>query len=83
MINQPMCCKKLVELGWEFKWDPKTRFVAANHPLGGCQSVVEVCLSGRSGFDINEIGREIALLLNGQETVKDQKNGETGNFESS
>ena len=53
--GQPSCCEKLKAAGWMFSYDHETRFVSAEHPLGGKQSVVEVIRISRSGFD--EIGR--------------------------
>lgn len=63
--GQPECCRKLYENGWRFSYCPETRFVSAEHPLGGKQSVVEVYQVGRSGFDVDELGRSIAMMLNG------------------
>jgi hypothetical protein len=63
--GQPTCCAKLKAAGWKFSYDRETRFVSAEHPLGGKQSVVEVSRIGRSGFDADEIGEQIAMLLNG------------------
>ena len=63
--GQPEWCAKLKEAGWKFTYDPETRFVSAEHPIGGRQSVVEVIRIGRSGFDVDQIGRQIAMLLNG------------------
>lgn len=66
MNNQPECCRKLVEAGWEFHWcGDGVSFVAAEHPMGGKQSVVEVLRVGRNGFDRNEIGNAITALMNG------------------
>jgi hypothetical protein len=63
--GQPECCKKLHANGWRFSYCRETRFVTAEHPLGGKQSVVEVYSVGRSGFDVNELGNAIAMMLNG------------------
>lgn len=63
--GQPECCKKLYASGWRFAYCPETRFVSAEHPLGGKQSVVEVYRVGRSGFDVDELGRAISMMLNG------------------
>jgi hypothetical protein len=63
--GQPESCKRLHHDGWRFSYCDKTRFVSAIHPLGGKQSVVEVLRIGRSGFDIDEIGNAIAMMLNG------------------
>lgn len=65
VVGQPQCCKALRLGGWVFRWDRDTRFVSAEHPRGGKQSVVSVCNIGRSGFDVDEIGRQITMLLNG------------------
>ena len=63
--GQPESCKKLYAAGWRFSYCAETRFVSAEHPLGGKQSVVEVSRIGRTGFDCNEIGSAIAMMLNG------------------
>lgn len=63
--GKPECCRKLREAGWKFDYCPVTRFVSARHPLGGVQSVVEVYHVSRTTFDADEIGRQIAMLLNG------------------
>lgn len=63
--SQPECCRKLVSAGWKFAWcGQDVGFVIAEHPLGGKQSVVEVCRVSISGFDADEIGRAIADLMN-------------------
>jgi len=62
---QPESCKKLYSAGWRFSYCSKTRFVFAEHPLGGKQSIVEVLLIGQSELDANEIGQAIATMLNG------------------
>jgi len=63
--GQPQCCAKLREAGWRFDYDTETRFVSASHPLGGKQSVVEIHRICRTKFDTDEIGQQIAMLLNG------------------
>lgn len=63
--GQPESCKKLYAAGWRFAYCGETRFVSAEHPLGGKQSVVEVSRIGRNGFDVDEIGNAIAMMLNG------------------
>ena len=65
VLGQPECCKALYLAGWRFSFDSDTRFVSAEHPLGEKQSVVEVLRVGRTGFDANEIGQAIAMMLNG------------------
>lgn len=70
---QPYCAKKLVEAGWRFEWQPEAGFIAAEHPLGGKQSVIDVCRTGRSGFDRDEIGVAIAAILNG--SSRELRNG--------
>ena len=55
----------MTEAGWKFAWQADTGFVAANHPLGGKQSIVEVCPIARKGIDRYEIGEAIEKLLNG------------------
>lgn len=62
---QPRCCRELVDVGWRFTWEPATKFVACEHPLGGKQSFIRVEHVGRKGFETNEIGEAIAKLLNG------------------
>lgn len=64
-LKQPSCAKRLTSAGWRFEWQPEAGFVAAEHPLGGKQSVVRVSHVGRTGFDVNEIGQAIATMLNG------------------
>jgi hypothetical protein len=39
--------------------------VQADHPLGGKHSVVEVIDDGHTGYECDEIGNAIAMLLNG------------------
>jgi hypothetical protein len=63
--GQPESCKKLYDAGWRFSYCEQTRFVSAEHPLGGKQSVVEVSLISRTEFDANDIGHSIAMMLNG------------------
>jgi hypothetical protein len=63
--GQPECCAALYAAGWRFSYCNETRFVSAEHPLGGKQSVVEVSRIGRSGFDTEQIGSAIAMMLNG------------------
>lgn len=65
VIGQPECCQKLVEAGWRFTYQPETKFIQADHPLGGKQSIVEVIDISRNGFECDEIGNAIAMLLNG------------------
>lgn len=66
--GQPECCAKLRNAGWKFGYSHECQFVWAEHPLGGKQSIVEVLRVGRTGFDADQIGQAIALLLNGGET---------------
>ena len=63
--SQPKFCRDLVKAGWKFEWISDVRFVAAEHPLGGKQSIVEVCRTGRTGFDQDALGKAIADLMNG------------------
>ena len=63
--NQPEWCQKLVKAGWRFRYDPATRFVSAEHPLGGKQSIAEIMRIGRDGFDVDELGELLAAILNG------------------
>ena len=63
--NQPEWCQKLVKAGWRFRYDPATRFVSAEHPLGGKQSIAEIMRIGRDGFDVDELGEQLAAFLNG------------------
>lgn len=65
VVGQPECCRKLVDAGWVFRWEPEARFVSAEHPLGGKQSIVQVYDRCRTGFEVNQIGEAIAMLLNG------------------
>lgn len=64
VIGQPQCCRELVAAGWKFMWISDVGFVAAEHPLGGKQSIVEV-KTYRKGFEADQIGEAIAMLLNG------------------
>ena len=63
--GQPEWCRKLIEAGWRFSYDPATRFVSAEHPLGGKQSIAEIMRIGRTGFDADEVGKRLAAMLNG------------------
>lgn len=67
--GQPKRCASLREAGWRFEYDPDTRFVSAIHPRGGMQSVVELLRVRQTlsfmTVDEHEIGRQIAMLLNG------------------
>jgi hypothetical protein len=65
VVGQPECCRKLVEAGWKFTYQPATKFIQADHPLGGKQSIVEVIDIGRTEIECDEIGKAIAMLLNG------------------
>lgn len=64
-LVQPECCRKLVKAGWRFGYCPETKFVWAEHALGGKHSVCEVRAVGRNGFEGVEIGNAIAALLAG------------------
>lgn len=46
--------------GWEFKYNPSTKYVSAEHKNGGKQSVCEV----KNGFDDKAFGHFIADCLN-------------------
>lgn len=74
--NHPEWCRKLVKTGWRFRYDPATRFVSAEHPLGGKQSIAEIMRIARTGFDANEFGRLIAAMLNGLNNHRSTENGE-------
>ncbi len=72
--GQPECCARLREQGWKFDYDEDTGFVSATHPMGGKKSFVEVMGIHRlmsfsplhiAVSDSHEIGRQIAMLLNG------------------
>jgi hypothetical protein len=67
--GQPKRCAELREAGWRFEFDPETRFVSAMHSNGGQQSVVEILRVRRTlsfmTVDEDEIGRQVAMLLNG------------------
>jgi hypothetical protein len=72
--GQPECCARLCEQGWKFKYDEDAGFVLATHPMGGKKSIVEVMGVHRllsfsplpiAVSDSHEIGRQIAMLLNG------------------
>lgn len=63
--SQPKWCQKLVKTGWRFRYDPATRFVSAEHPLGGKQSVAEIMRIARDGFEVDELGELLAAILNG------------------
>ena len=62
--GQPEWCRKLVKAGWRFRYDPATRFVSAEHPLGGKQSIAEIMRIGRDGFDVDDLGAWLAAILN-------------------
>lgn len=62
--GQPKSCKAMYDAGWRFSYCSATRFVSAEHPLGGKQSVVDVSQS-LAGFDADDIGKSIVMLLNG------------------
>ena len=74
--GQPEWCQKLVEAGWRFRYDPATRFVSAEHPLGGKQSIAEIMRIGRTGFDPDEFGRRFAAMLNESNNHRSVENGE-------
>ena len=72
--GQPECCRRFCDAGWSFDYDVDTGFVSATHPNGGKKSIVEVMGISRlmtfSTLDVkiddsHEIGRQIAMLLNG------------------
>ena len=63
---QPEWCRKLVEAGWRFRYDPATRFVSAEHPFGGKQSIAEVTRTILGDFDADEFGKQLAAMLNGE-----------------
>ena len=65
VVGQPECCRGLREKGWKFSYNEDTWFVYAEHPFGGRRTVVEVLRRGLSLQEINEIGEQIAMLLNG------------------
>ena len=66
--GQPEWCKKLVEAGWRFSYDPATCFVGAEHPRGGRQSIAEVMRTALGEFDADEFGKQLAATLNGNNT---------------
>ena len=74
--GQPEWCQKLVKSGWRFRYDPATRFVSAEHPLGGKQSIAEIIWIARTGFDADGFGRQIAAMLNGASNHRSAENGE-------
>ena len=46
--------QEYLDKGWEFKYEPHTRYIAAYHPNGGSQSICELknCLGNDDfGFD--------------------------------
>jgi hypothetical protein len=51
---------KLVGDGWVYKYEPETRFLEAEHPDRGNQSVAQIVFSG----DPDGMGHLIAKLLN-------------------
>lgn len=65
MAKQPESCRQMIEAGWSFEWHAEAHFVAAVHPLGGKQSIVEVRWR-RNGMNIDEVGKAICDLLNGK-----------------
>lgn len=65
VVGQPECCKKMRDAGWQYSYSEDTYCVSADHPLGGKQPVAQVSKIGRTGFECNEIGKAIALMLNG------------------
>jgi hypothetical protein len=64
--GQPEWCKKLVQAGWRFRYDPATRFVIAEHPRGGRQSIAAVTRTILGDFDADEFGKQLAAMLNGE-----------------
>ena len=66
--GQPEWCKKLIEAGWRFTYDPSTRFVNVEHPFSGKQCIAEIMRTGFPGFDPDEYGRRLAAVLNGNNT---------------
>ena len=64
--GQPEWCRKLVEAGWRFRYDPATRFVSAEHPRGGKQSIAAVTRTILGDFDADDFGKQLAAMLNGE-----------------
>ena len=64
--SQPEWCQKLVKAGWRFRYDPTTRFVSAEHPLGGKQNIAAVTRTMLGDFDADQFGKQLAAMLNGE-----------------
>ena len=64
--GQPEWCRKLVKAGWRFRYDPATRFVSAEHPRGGKQSIAAVTRTILGDFDADQFGKQLAAMLNGE-----------------
>ena len=64
--GQPETCKRLTKARWKFSYCSETRFITAEHPLSGKQSVGIILRISRTDFDMNEIGDAIAMMLNGE-----------------
>lgn len=58
--------KEFLKQGWEFEYDPATRFVGANHPKGGKQSICEVVI--KQPYARDEFGFALADFLNKKKT---------------
>jgi hypothetical protein len=64
-IRNPMV--SFADAGWKFTYDHETRFVQAEHPLGGKFSVCEVSRMTRTGggtpITWDEVGEAFAAFL--------------------
>ncbi len=59
--------------GWRFAYEPGTHFVAANHPDGGKQSIVEIVATESLSWDRAQIGEAIAAMLNDDSLAEERK----------
>lgn len=62
-IEPPDCIRRLTSAGWKIYYDPATRYIGADHPLGGRQSIAQIARAGRNDFDMDAIGQSIADWL--------------------
>ena len=55
----PDCIRDLAQYGWVFHYDPSTKYIGADHPLGGRQSILRIDAPSRTGFEGDKIGQSI------------------------
>jgi hypothetical protein len=62
--------------GWEFRYEPETKFIGAYHPEGGAQSIAQITVPGDAVKD--EFGKFIVKALSKREARSPEKKWKRG-----